>query len=45
MQITQLFQVASIGDILLNEKQKKPFLCLNNKLSEVDNSNRSVMIE
>ena len=29
-----VFLVVSFGDLLLNEKQKKPFVSLNNEVSE-----------
>ena len=35
MQKNSVFLAASFGDLLLNEKQKKPFVSLNNEVSEV----------
>ena len=34
MQKNSVFVAASFGDLLLNEKQKKPFVSLNNEVSE-----------
>ena len=34
MQKTSVFQAASFGDLLLNEKQKKRFVLLNNEVTE-----------
>ena len=34
MQKNSVFLAASFGDLLLNEKQKKPFVSLNNEVSE-----------
>ena len=34
MQKNSVFQAASFGDLLLNEKQKKPFVSLNNEVTE-----------
>ena len=34
MQKTQVFAAVCFLDLLLNEKQKKPFVCLNNESSE-----------
>ena len=33
MQTTIRFQVASFGDVLLNEKQRKPIVTLNNEFT------------
>ena len=35
MQKYSVFQAASFGDLLLNEKQNKPFVLLNNEVTEV----------
>ena len=34
MQKYSVFQAASFGDLLLNEKQKKPFVSLNDEVTE-----------
>ena len=34
MQKNSVFQAASFGDLLLNEKQKKPFVSLNNEVTQ-----------
>ena len=33
MQTTSVFQAASFGDLLLNEKQKKPFVSLKDQVT------------
>ena len=35
MEKNSVFQAASFGDLLLNEKQKKPFVSLNNEVNEL----------
>ena len=36
MQTTLRFQAASFGDVLLNEKQRKPFVLLNDEFTRIN---------
>ena len=36
MQTTLCFQAASFGDVLLNEKQRKPFVSLNDEFTIIN---------